>query len=300
MKWDRLKLFNTVAQTGNITHASTILSISQSALSRQMKSLEHELGVKLFVRNSYGLSLTQAGLTLSSSVYSLAKDIENTQNEIMQDSDLPSGRLRVTATNAFGALWVAPRMKLFKELFPKITIALSLRDSEPRVANYTSDIEVRMTPSYSQDDIQIKLADCRYKTFASNIYLNKYGIPKTLADLDKHKIISYGDTAQPPLDRNRLNWLLTIGKENNSNPRKSILEVSSIYGIAKATEVGMGIASLPDWMEFEMNALIEIFPYLKGPEMSISLCFKAALREDPRVKVFKDFMIKEAETILLN
>ena len=54
MKWDRLRLFNIVAQTRNITEASYILHVSQSALSRQMKALENELGVKLFLRNSDG------------------------------------------------------------------------------------------------------------------------------------------------------------------------------------------------------------------------------------------------------
>ena len=147
-----------------------------------------------------------------------------------------------------------------------------------------------MTPSVSQDDIQIKLADCRYKIFASNEYISKNGYPKTSTDLDNHKIISYGEDAQPPLDRHRLNWLLTIGKENK-RPRKPILEVSSIYGIAKATEVGMGIASLPDWMEFEMIELTEILSQLEGPKMSISLCFNYELRNDSRIKAFKDFMI---------
>jgi len=296
MKWDRLRLFNIVAQTRNITEASYILHISQSALSRQMKSLENELGVKLFYRNSDGISLTKAGLRLSSSVQILAADINKTHNQLLEDMDVPSGRLSVTATNAFGALWVAPRMSKFKESYPDISVALSLRDSEPRVTNFNSDVEVRMTPSLSQDDVQIKLADCRYKIFASNDYIAKNGFPKTSADLDNHNIISYGEDAQPPIDRHRLNWLLTLGKENK-RPRKPILEVSSIYGIAKATEVGMGIASLPDWMEFEMIALTEILSQLKGPEMSISLCFKSELRNDPRIKAFKDFMIKEAEVI---
>ena len=269
MKWDRLRLFNIVAQTRNITEASYILHISQSALSRQMKALENELSVKLFLRNSDGISLTKAGMRLSSSVEILASDISKTHNQLLEDMDIPSGTLNVTATNAFGALWVAPRMSKFKDLYPDISVALSLRDSEPRVTNFNSDIEIRMTPSLSQDDVQIKLANCRYKIFASKNYISKNGIPKESNDLDSHKIISYGEDAQPPIDRHRLNWLLTIGKENK-RPRKAILEVSSIYGIAKATEVGMGIASLPDWMEFEMIALTEVLSQLKGPEMSIS------------------------------
>jgi DNA-binding transcriptional LysR family regulator len=296
MKWDRLRLFNIVAQTRNITEASYILQMSQSALSRQMKALEHELGVKLFLRNSDGITLTKAGIRLYSSVQVLASDISKTHNQLLQDMDVPSGRLNVTATNAFGALWVAPRMSKFKIAYPEISVALSLRDSEPRVTNFNSDVEVRMTPSSSQDDVQIKLADCRYKIFASKDYLKVNGLPKTTKDLDDHKIISYGEDAQPPIDRHRLNWLLTIGKENK-RPRKPILEVSSIYGIAKATEVGMGIASLPDWMEFEMIELTEILPQLEGPKMSISLCYNYELRNDSRIKAFKDFMLQEAEVI---
>ena len=296
MKWDRLRLFNIVAQTRNITEASYILQMSQSALSRQMKALEHELGVKLFLRNSDGITLTKAGIRLYSSVQVLASDISKTHNQLLQDMDVPSGRLNVTATNAFGALWVAPRMSKFKIAYPEISVALSLRDSEPRVTNFNSDVEVRMTPSSSQDDVQIKLADCKYKIFASKDYLKVNGLPNTTKDLDDHKIISYGEDAQPPIDRHRLNWLLTIGKENK-RPRKPILEVSSIYGIAKATEVGMGIASLPDWMEFEMIELTEILPQLEGPKMSISLCYNYELRNDSRIKAFKDFMLQEAEVI---
>ena len=185
--------------------AFTYLSSDEKA-----KALENELGVKLFLRNSDGISLTKAGMRLSSSVEILASDISKTHNQLLEDMDVPSGRLNITATNAFGALWVAPRMSKFKSLYPDINVALSLRDSEPRVTNFNSDVEVRMTPSVSQDDIQIKLANCKYKIFASDDYISKNGYPKTSSELDNHKIISYGEDAQPPLDRYRLNWLLTI------------------------------------------------------------------------------------------
>ena len=122
MKWDRLRLFNIVAQTRNITEASYILQMSQSALSRQMKALENELGVRLFLRNSDGISLTKAGMRLSSSVQILASDISKTHNQLLEDMDVPSGRLNVSATNAFGALWVAPRMSKFKNLFPRFSL----------------------------------------------------------------------------------------------------------------------------------------------------------------------------------
>ena len=69
MKWDRLRLFNIVAQTRNITEASYILHISQSALSRQMKALENELGIKLFLRNSVGIVINSRQIVMKMLVY---------------------------------------------------------------------------------------------------------------------------------------------------------------------------------------------------------------------------------------
>jgi DNA-binding transcriptional LysR family regulator len=103
--------------------------------------------------------------------------------------------------------------------------------------------EIRMTPIKTQDYIQIKLATFQYKIFASTSYLKEKGVPTTEKELDNHKIISYGEDAQPPLDKKRLNWLLWQGKENVS--RVPCLEISSIYGLAKCVEAGLGIASLP-------------------------------------------------------
>ena len=106
-------------QTGNITHASSILNISQPALSRQIKSLEDEIGVQLFVRNTDGLTLTKAGINLSKSVYFVDNEIEKVKNILFSNEDIPKGKLRVTATNAFGALWVAPKMVNLKIYFLK-------------------------------------------------------------------------------------------------------------------------------------------------------------------------------------
>jgi DNA-binding transcriptional LysR family regulator len=81
--------------------------------------------------------------------------------------------------------------------------------------------------------------------------------------------------------------VLFIGRDDK-NSRKSVLEVSSISGIAKAAEIGVGIASLPDWMEFDMNLHAEILP-----ELNISLSLKDQLKNDPRVKAFKEFLVSE-------
>ena len=289
MKWDRLKYFHIVSQTLNLKRASEIMNISHSSLSRQISLLENELKTQLFFRNSKGLTLSPDGQKLLKKVNDISLEIANIQN--LTSSIEPIGKLRVAATNAFGTLWITPRIKKFISKYPKIQVALNLRDSEPKVLHYTSDIEVRMTESTSQDDIQTKISEFRYKIYASKQYIKEFGIPKTIDDLNNHKIIAYGETAQPPLNRNRLNWLLNIGREKN-NTRKPILEISNIHGIVEATQSSIGISSLPSWMDSFLN-LEEVLSELKGPKVNISLCYKFDLKDDPRLKVFKQFMIEE-------
>ena len=288
MKWDRLRLFNVVAQAKSLTESAEILNLSQSALSRQMQSLEQELGNRLFVRRSRGIELTPAGIQVAESARQLSKSIEDVNQKLFSDKSKPSGKLRVYSTNAFGSLWLAPRMTSFLDKYPEIEMALSLRDAEPRVTPANAHAEIRMTPMQSQDYIQIKLTSFRYRIFASTSYLRMYGVPMSSKDLDKHKLIAYGEDAQPPLDRRRLNWLLWHERENT--PRKPVLEVSSIYGIARSVEAGIGVASLPDWMEKEMKNLFEVLLNLSGPKLEIYLCYHEQMRDDPRINVLKEHL----------
>ena len=76
MKWDRLRLFNVVAQAKSLTDSAALLNISQSALSRQMQSLEHEVGNRLFVRRSRGIELTPAGIQVAEAANKIAPALQ--------------------------------------------------------------------------------------------------------------------------------------------------------------------------------------------------------------------------------
>ena len=81
MDWDKLKIFHTVAEASSFTKAATVLNLSQSAISRQIQSLEQELKTQLFERHARGLSLTENGEYLfktASEVISKLKDVEST------------------------------------------------------------------------------------------------------------------------------------------------------------------------------------------------------------------------------
>jgi len=81
MDWNKLKIFHAVAEAGSFTSSTVNLNLSQSAISRQIQSLEHDLKVKLFERHARGLTLTENGEYLfktAHEVISKLKEVETT------------------------------------------------------------------------------------------------------------------------------------------------------------------------------------------------------------------------------
>lgn len=90
------------------------------------------------------------------------------------------------------------------------------------------------------------------------------------------------------------NWLLTAGGDP-ARPRRPILKVNNIYGILRAVESGLGIASLPDYMVREGGNVVQILPELEGPESEAFFVYHEELRHSKRIAVLRDFLVREIE-----
>ena len=281
MDWDKLRIFHAVAQAGSFTHAGETLNLSQSAISRQISALEHDLDVVLFHRHARGLVLTEQGELLFATSREVVDKIADTQNKLSESTDRPSGPLKVTATVALGSIWLTPRVKEFIDLYPDISLTLLLSDEEINIGMREADVAIRMMPPRQPDLIQRHLMTMRYRIYASPAYLEANGTPETTEELDNHKMITYGDGAQFPVDR--YNWLM--------EGRTPILKVNSTYGIYRAVQSGLGIAALPDYMSREGGNLVEVLPDLEGPSFDSYFVYPEELRHNKRIGVFRDFLV---------
>lgn len=95
MDWDKLKIFHAVTQAGSFTKAGEVLNLSQSAISRQIQSLEYELKCSLFQRHARGLSLTENGETLYKTANEVISKIKEVETDLVERKDKPSGKLVV-------------------------------------------------------------------------------------------------------------------------------------------------------------------------------------------------------------
>jgi DNA-binding transcriptional LysR family regulator len=287
MDWDKLRVFHAVAEAGSFTHAGDTLNLSQSAVSRQISALEEALQVPLFHRHARGLILTEQGESLNRTVREVFAKLAITEALLTESKEKPAGRLKVTTTHGFGSLWLAPRLHLFLEAFPEVTVLLLLDDAELDLAMREADVAVRMHAPKQPDLIQRHLMTMNWHICASPEYLKKHGVPKRPEELDAHRLILFGHHHMPVPD---INWLAEVGRRPG-NPRRAVLEVNSLKAILLAIRSGAGIGAIPDYAMSENTDLVRIMTDLKGPKIDVFFVYPEELRNSKRVAVFRDFLL---------
>jgi len=294
MDWDKLRVFHAVAEAGSFTHAGDTLHLSQSAVSRQISGLEDSLQVPLFHRHARGLKLTEQGELLYRTAHDVFAKLAMAEALITESKERPQGPLKVTTTVAFGSVWLTPRLSEFADRYPDIAVSLVLADTELDLSMREADAAIRLAPPKQPDLIQRRLMKISYHVYAAPEYLKKWGMPKTPEDLDNHKLVVYGEDAKPPIEN--LNWLLEAGA-NPKEPRRPAFQVSSIYGIFRAVQSGLGIGAIPDYMSREVGNLVEVLPELRGPSIDFYFVYPEELRNSKRIGVLRDFLVAEMKTL---
>ena len=176
--WDKVRIFYLTAEAGSFTHAGDTLGLSQSAVSRQVSTLERELNVPLFHRHARGLILTEQGEHLFRTAKEMMLKLETTRARLTDSRERPNGELRVTTTLGLGTNWLTPRVGEFLDLFPDICMQLLLTDEELDLSMREADVAIRLRQPTQGDLIQRRLFTVHFHAYASTDYIKKHGTPK--------------------------------------------------------------------------------------------------------------------------
>ena len=287
MDWDKLKIFHAVAEAGNFTKATYSLNLSQSAISRQIQSLELELKTQLFERHARGLSLTDNGQYLFKTAHEVISKLKDVESTLIDKKDKIIGKLTVTTVVSFGTTWLTPRIQEFMKLNPEMEIELIFDDKELDLSTRQADIGIWMRRPKQLNYIQKKLIDINYHIYGSAKYLEQYGHPKNLSELNKHRFISYGRGAPSPVFNP--DWALKLNVKDNKK-RKPIMKVNSVYGLLLAVQSGVGLAALPDYITASVPNIIRVLPQVEGPKTEAHFVYPQSLKNVARVIAFRNFL----------
>jgi DNA-binding transcriptional LysR family regulator len=293
MDWDKLKVFHAAAEAGSFTHAGEQLGLSQSAVSRQVSALEHELSVALFHRHARGLILTEQGEMLYRTAHDVFMKLEAARAKLTDSRERPHGELKISTTPGIGVNWLTPRLGEFLDLYPDIRITLITTDEELDLAMREADVAIRLRQPTQPDLIQRKLFSVRFHAYASPEYLKRFGTPTTHDQLDSHRIVVLGGSIPTYLQPTR--WLVDVAREGKGSPRTPTLAINTILGVLRACQRSIGIAMLPDYLVEENGGLVQLFAESDAIALDAYFVYPEELKSVARVQVFRDFLVAKAQ-----
>ncbi|GGE42132.1 transcriptional regulator [Agaricicola taiwanensis] len=292
LDWDKLRVFHAAAEAGSFTHSGEKLGLSQSAVSRQVSALEHELNAPLFHRHARGLILTEPGELLFRTTQEVFAKLESTRAKLTDSRERPYGELKITSTVGIGTFWLTARLAEFFDLYPDIRVQMLLSDDELDLSMREADVAIRMRQPTQPDLIQKKLFTVHFHVYASPDYLKRHGTPKTTDDLDNHRILAFGGDI--PSFLFNLNYLLSLGR-SGAAPRQPTLLINSLIGIKRAIAGGVGLAVLPDYMVDNESNLVRVLADADMPALECYFVYPEELRNVARIQVFRDFLLSKAQ-----
>jgi len=220
--------------------------------------------------------------------------LENVRTRLSESREKPGGHLRVTTTFGMGSGWLVDRIPEFLDRYPDVQLQLLLDDGELDLTMRHADCAIRLRQPQQPDLIQRRLFTVHMHVYASPAYLERNGQPKKLEDLDKHRIISFGDPVVSYLSD--LNWLETAGRHDGSM-RIPSLQINNVISIRRAVLRNIGIAVLPDYIVNEKDGLVRLFPDLTAiPTFDTFFCYPEALKNSAKLKAFRDFIFTKARS----
>jgi LysR family transcriptional regulator, glycine cleavage system transcriptional activator len=235
---DLLRGFEAAARHLSFTKAGEELFLTQSAVSRQMKELEEQLGVPLFQRRHRALALTDAGQQF----YAAAAQVIATMRAATERLRSQSGRRRplsVTTTHSFASLWLIPRLAGFTKDHPEVDVRITAETRVQDLERDGLDIALRHGPASLAGPDAVRLMGERVFPVCSPKLLRKRPLEKP-ADLKNHILLQYDD---PDARHPWLHWKTWLEVERIADLRPAgTLSFSGYEQIIPAAVAGHGVA----------------------------------------------------------
>jgi LysR family transcriptional regulator, transcriptional activator for dmlA len=206
-----LEFFSKIARARTLTQAALEMDYSVAAVSKRLKALERQLGVKLLRRSPRALSLTDEGEKLLAGANHILQQVERLRSDVVGRSGTPKGRLRINGTFGFGRRFLAPLIDDYAREFPEVEVQLILTDMPLDLATHSIDCCVWLDPLPEERLIARKIASSKRIVCAAPSYLKQNPAPQLPSDLNRHSCLILRQT-----DSNFATWTFIKGRVQES------------------------------------------------------------------------------------
>ncbi len=285
-----IRVFEAAARHLSFTRAAQELGMTQAAVSYQMKLLEERLGAPLFLRRPRGIALTDAGAWLAPRT---AEAFDRLREAFARFADREEGMLTVNTMHTFAAQWLAPRLGAFQLLHPGIAVRLETTDRVIDFSREEVDIAVRFGKGTWPGLAAHKLLRVRYTPMLSPKLAASIGGVRQPADIIKLPLLDSKDIWW-------VNWLKANGLPLDVLERQTAPSLNLQAYDALSAAAGEGVALLtPAYFAQELTdgRLIQPFDQVLEEEGCYWLVYQESRRNVPKIKAFREWVVREARLI---
>jgi len=289
--WNELAVFAQVVRAGGFSAAATELGVAKATVSEHVRRLEQRLGVRLLQRSTRSLSLTEAGAACFRHSERLLEEGELATRAAVALHTQPTGLLRVTAPETFGALHVAPVIAALLAEHPSLDVELSLTTAAVDLVKGKFDLAIRIGALPPSRLVARRIATVQQVVVASPDYVRRRGVPRSLDELGEHDALQF-----TPLGWGD-EWRLSSRGAGNERrvPVRPRLAADSGEALLGAALAGAGLALLPDWMvyrELASGALVRVLPGWARGNVPVHAVHASASRSPVKVKLCVEALVR--------
>jgi DNA-binding transcriptional LysR family regulator len=288
-RFEEMRVFTAVIDTGSFVGAADALGMSKAAVSRHVAELESRLGVRLLHRTTRKLSLTPEGETFHARCRELLEGVQDAEAEITSRSGEATGVLKVNVPFSFGLLHLAPLWTEFMARHPKLTLDVTLSDRVVDLVEEGFDMAVRIARLPNSSLVSRKLAATRLVLCASPEYLRAHGTPAHPSELAQHEVLVYSWLSMGEA------WEFTGPDGPVSVTVQPRLRTNSGDTCRVAALNHRGIVLQPTFMigpDLEAGTLVEVLPGFRSLELGIYAVYPSRKHVSPKVRLLIDFLVE--------
>src|SRR6266702_4892009 len=186
-----MEIFVSVAEAGSFSAAAKRMNVGQPAISKSVAQLEERLGVRLILRSTRGLTMTDAGQRFYEHANRVIQEADDAEQVVRHASDSLSGNLRVSAAVTFACLHVLPSLDAFLSRHPKLEVDLKLDDRIIDLLEEGMDVALRMGALTDSSLTARRSGRSPRLVVGAPDYFSRAGVPTTPAELNRHQAIVY-------------------------------------------------------------------------------------------------------------
>lgn len=286
---DAMRLFTRVVEQRSFTQAAQDLNLPRSTVTDAIKQLEARLQVRLLQRTTRHVSPTLDGEAYYQRCLTILADIEDA--EMAFASAKPRGLLRINVHGTLARHFLLPELPDFLTQYPDIELFMSEGDRLVDPVREGIDCVVRVGKLKDSDMVARRLGELEEVTCAAPDYLQRFGTPHSISELEGHRMVGFRSSASGTL----MPLEFTVAGQTRLVTLPCTVSVSAAESLVAAARMGLGIIQVPRYHlrdSLDNGSLLPLLPQFPSTPMPVSLLYPRNRQLSPRVRVFIDWFSK--------